>query len=151
VSGRGYPSTYLPRGAAKRARAGQYEAPVRELLRRWAARVRDDLGLLNLAEHIDLVAQDMRFTADPFVYFIECGESGPIKIGLSYDVKQRLRDLQPANPHELRLLARMPGGAPLEESLHYTLRHANIRSEWFAPVKELATLIQLAKSFEGAT
>ena len=72
-------------------------------------------------------------------YFIE-DETGPIKIGISYDAVHRLETLQLANPRRLKLLGYLP--ANREEILHTQFAHARIRGEWFHPIPELLHYIK---------
>lgn len=65
------------------------------------------------------------------VYFIEAGDGGPIKIGLSLDVAARLVTLQASNPLPLRLLATMPGDHGIERELHRRFKGERLNGEWF--------------------
>jgi hypothetical protein len=65
------------------------------------------------------------------VYFIEAGEGGPIKIGVAADVNARLRDLQVANPVDLKLIVSIPGGYDEERALHQQFRTERVSGEWF--------------------
>lgn len=75
------------------------------------------------------------------IYFIQCGKNGPIKIGVSEDPIERLRQLQTANPYELKLLwvhdPKKLGDEITEQGLHAELEHENIRGEWFRPGKDV--------------
>lgn len=75
-----------------------------------------------------------------FVYFIQRGEDGPIKIGVSVDVAGRLRTLRAASQEPLVLLGTLPGGAGLEQALHDRFRDQRVRGEWFRPSPELLRL-----------
>lgn len=69
-----------------------------------------------------------------FVYFVQCGEAGgPIKIGVTQDVDQRLSRLQVGCPIELTLLASIyvDDGEKLEADLHRRFATSRIRGEWF--------------------
>ena len=63
------------------------------------------------------------------VYFIRCGDY--VKIGRSTNVRARLSELQTGNPYDLRLLATIPGGYPLESSLRSRFSGEHHRGEWF--------------------
>jgi hypothetical protein len=69
------------------------------------------------------------------IYFIQAGKAGPIKIGYSDKVANRLRDLQTSSPAELRLLNVRPGNYQLEHALQIRLKRYCIRNEWFRPVE----------------
>ena len=72
-----------------------------------------------------------------YVYFIQAGDGGPIKIGSATDVEQRMSDLQVGSAQELRLLAKVPGGYRREGELHDFLSKHHIRGEWFQPHEEV--------------
>lgn len=72
-----------------------------------------------------------------FVYFIQADGGGPIKIGCSSNVEQRLADLQKSSPVTLRCLFRAPGGFEIERELHGMFRRHRRHGEWFADAPEL--------------
>lgn len=68
------------------------------------------------------------------LYFIQDGDDGPVKIGLSTQPAKRLSYLQVGNPRTLRLIACWPDSDPDEErELHDFLRGERISGEWFHP------------------
>lgn len=66
-----------------------------------------------------------------FVYFIQAGDGGPVKIGIASDPEKRLAEMQVGNHVELILLAVRPGSADLERRIHARLLPGLIRGEWF--------------------
>jgi hypothetical protein len=76
------------------------------------------------------------------VYMIQTGDDGPVKIGLTRDVRRRLETLQISSPTRLRLLALFEGSRELECELHRRFAAARIKGEWFKPIPEL---IEFAK------
>jgi hypothetical protein len=66
-----------------------------------------------------------------FVYFIQSGTSGPVKIGLSKVPAQRVSKLQTGNPRKLILRHVIPGDRGVEDQLHDRFKAARIRGEWF--------------------
>ena len=64
-----------------------------------------------------------------FIYVIRCGSFS--KIGYSKNPKQRLRELQCANPFPLELAGTIPGSLATESKLHTEYRHKHVRNEWF--------------------
>ncbi len=76
-----------------------------------------------------------------YVYFIQVGTGGPIKIGFSQDPTQRLASIQHHHPTELRLLAIMSGGLAEELELHRRFAPHRLRGEWFAPAHELVAFV----------
>jgi hypothetical protein len=75
-----------------------------------------------------------------FVYFIQSGDRGAIKIGYSRRAGVRLSQLQAGSPVRLYLLCAIPGGPALERCLHSGLRRHRIRGEWFRPHAEVTGL-----------
>lgn len=71
--------------------------------------------------------------SDSFVYFIQQGRAGPIKIGRSRDPIRRLRQLQTAHSEPLRLLHAEPGDPQDETQAHELFAEARIAGEWFRP------------------
>lgn len=78
-----------------------------------------------------------------YVYFIENGRGGPIKIGYSEsnNIKKRLVELQPYNPALLTLMCFIKGTRELEAYYHKKFAKYNIRGEWFERNDELDKLI----------
>lgn len=72
-----------------------------------------------------------RLAAPSFVYFIQDGRDGPVKIGYSSDPERRLAQLQTGNPRALELRHVIPGDRVLESDFHRRFEPARIRNEWF--------------------
>ena len=87
------------------------------------------------------------------IYFIQCGENGPIKIGQSDNPKERLEQLQTGSPYKLKLLWVYKGDQFTEQEIQdkFTLLH--IRGEWFKPSKDIFNFIehQLVNNYEIET
>ena len=81
-------------------------------------------------------------TLPGFVYFVQSGDGGPIKIGLSCPQGwlTRLSHMQTGNPAELRLLRTVRGDKSVEAKLHKQFKDSRIRGEWFEPTPELLAL-----------
>jgi hypothetical protein len=79
-----------------------------------------------------------------FVYFIQDGEEGPVKIGLSKSPEQRLPKLQTGNPRELFLRHVIPGDLKIERGLHTRFAQARIRREWFGGPEYLPIILAFA-------
>ncbi len=78
------------------------------------------------------------------VYFIQQrvdGGDGPIKIGVSADVADRVSKLQVGCAYPLVLLATMKGDDTTEYNLHTRFASARLSGEWFRPVPELLAFI----------
>jgi hypothetical protein len=74
-------------------------------------------------------------------YFIG-GVDGPIKIGFSVSVKDRLRNIQTCSPVELCLLAKAPGGRHRESAYHYQFQDHRLHGEWFERCDEIEAEIR---------
>jgi hypothetical protein len=85
-----------------------------------------------------------------FVYFIQAGCGGPIKIGTSRNPSRRFAQLQTASPTQLIPLGLMMGGVKLERALHAAvddvLPAARLNGEWFTPLPGLLDFIRAAVS-----
>lgn len=76
-----------------------------------------------------------------FVYLIQEGDDGPIKIGAAHDPQKRAAMLQCGNPRELRIARLLLGDSETEHHLHAFWRpSAHIRGEWFGQGHEQAIL-----------
>lgn len=72
-----------------------------------------------------------------------------VKIGISIHVKQRLSNLQAANPHDILTLVFHAWGTPqlirdAERLAHKKLAVHSIRNEWFSTTPEEATRVVIA-------
>lgn len=75
--------------------------------------------------------EEERRNSASLVYFIQSGDTGPIKIGRTQNLTQRMQVLQTASAEPLHLLAAVPGGVKYEKWFHEKLRPYHIRGEWF--------------------
>lgn len=80
------------------------------------------------------------------VYFIQAVSGGPIKIGTSSDVEQRLSTLQCASPVKLRIIGLISGGIHHEAALHRRLAVHRLHGEWFADAPEVLAAVAEALS-----
>lgn len=76
-----------------------------------------------------------------FVYFIQAGGRGPIKIGLSDNPRDRLSSLQVAHYVRLTLRAIYPGTHDDERAAHQEASAEHILGEWHRPVGAVPRLI----------
>jgi hypothetical protein len=90
------------------------------------------------------------------VYFIRA-ESGPIKIGFTFDFPRRFLNLQNSNHERLYPIAVFVADSGLERRLKFMFKRFNIRGEWFsdAPhirreIDELKKTIRQAVDFDEA-
>lgn len=81
-----------------------------------------------------------------YVYFIECGPRGPIKIGHAAHPGQRLAGLQGSNPIPLRIVRLLYGGRERERILHKKFAKTRLNGEWFRRTKRLLAYIATAEA-----
>ena len=76
------------------------------------------------------------------MYFIRCGEDGPIKIGLVKDgnISRRLSALQGGNHRPLVVIAYTHGTRATELALHRQFAAVRVVNEWFDATPELLAL-----------
>jgi len=77
-----------------------------------------------------------------WVYFFQQGQTGPIKIGFTTNLLERMESLQIASPHELRCLCNMRAFPHEEREIHARFRKHRIRGEWFDPCPELLAFME---------
>ena len=76
------------------------------------------------------------------IYFIQCGDGGPIKIGSTNSAPHaRMSHFQLGCAYELRLLGAVEGHGIYESALHELHLEGHIRGEWFRPSAALMTTI----------
>ena len=76
------------------------------------------------------------------IYFVQCGKNGPIKIGCTGNVEERIAQMQTCCPYELRLLWQIQGDKNDEAEIHERWKHERIRGEWFRPSRKLLVFIE---------
>jgi hypothetical protein len=90
-----------------------------------------------------------------FVYVIGESESGPVKIGRTKSLEQRLASLQVGNHRRLQVLAssNCPRPASVEASLHDRFRSKRLTGEWFSVDAATAAnaLAELTHANQAAT
>jgi hypothetical protein len=79
-----------------------------------------------------------------FVYFLQSGSTGPIKIGIATSPENRKKELQTAHAEELRTLLILPGDRKTETHYHERFAPFRLRGEWFVPDAALLTFIEEA-------
>lgn len=77
-----------------------------------------------------------------YVYFIQAGITGPIKIGNSKNPRGRLTEIQINHYETLTLLGFVAHTEMLEHQIHNAVKGHRIRGEWFSPAKEILDLIE---------
>jgi hypothetical protein len=77
-----------------------------------------------------------------WVYFVQSGDAGPIKIGFAFDIEKRLAQLQVGNPETLHLRGAYRGTIDAEVDEHERFDASRLRGEWFHPTSELLVFIE---------
>lgn len=84
-----------------------------------------------------------------FVYVIQQGPDGPIKLGCAVDPGARLASMQSGNPDKLALLGVCRGNRGVERMLLTTFIRHRIRGEWFSPAREILDFAETLPSWES--
>lgn len=85
--------------------------------------------------------EDVAFTTgQPYTYFVQVGENGPIKIGWTKNLLVRLRTFATMLPVPLRLLGVIPDD--VEDWCHKRFAPFRVDGEWFAPMPALLEFIR---------
>ena len=98
-------------------------------------------------EHESYISIYSQKDISEWVYFVEMGDGGPIKIGKAIDIKKRILGLQTGSPYKIRLLGAepnayrsTPGSSPTladimiptkEKELHSMFGCHRLEGEWF--------------------
>ena len=83
-----------------------------------------------------------------YIYFIQAGYTGPIKIGYARNVEKRRDTMQTGNHMELKLLAKLgpysdTQARHFERTLHKKFKRKHIRGEWFDKSINLQSVAEL--------
>ena len=86
-----------------------------------------------------------------FVYFVQAGTTGPIKIGFTkQDPARRIRAIQDLSPHRLRWIGLLGCRASREREIHKRFAAEALRGEWFRATSRLLAFIEAeCPSFQG--
>lgn len=84
-------------------------------------------------------------TTGNVVYLARQGEDGPIKIGESYDVTGRVRNLSYGSSRALELLDTIPGDRSLEMGIQAHFKNSRIDGEWFSPSDALVLFVIMVR------
>ena len=80
-------------------------------------------------------------TNKTIIYFIQQGNGGSIKIGISSNIEKRLASLQTGSPYKLKVLLTIKGSEKLEKEIHSKFAEYRLSGEWFKPVKQITDYI----------
>jgi hypothetical protein len=78
-----------------------------------------------------------------WVYFVQMGDEGPVKIGTSVDVLKRVVGLSTASPYPLYIRAVTPGYVNVERAYHDRFADHRLSGEWFEPAPQILDTAQL--------
>lgn len=81
-------------------------------------------------------------TSGGWVYFVEAVGVGRIKIGVTTNLSERLRDLSNSSPVRLRLLGVVRGDRRFESILHAKFARHRLHGEWFSSAPDILTYIR---------
>lgn len=84
------------------------------------------------------------------VYFLRENGVGAIKIGITGNLKARLRSMRSNTPHEITVLGSAHANERFEGQLQRKFAYVRIRGEWFRPVEELLKYIEELTGFDLA-
>ena len=83
---------------------------------------------------------------EKYIYFVQQGLNGNIKIGYSSDLDSRIKALQTASPEKLRLLHKIPVESQEEETrIHNMFKDKQKTGEWFEYCSEIISFIEQDK------
>lgn len=87
------------------------------------------------------------------IYAIQCGESGPIKIGRARNVRKRLTGLQISHFEKLHVRATLETLDDVGKELELHKRYAadRIRGEWFKPSPDVLAMVEQLKNTKPDT
>ena len=77
-----------------------------------------------------------------WIYFVQAGPDGPIKIGWTVDPQMRLAQLQTGSHIRLFILGAIEGSSAGESALQRQWSEYRIRGEWFEPTPEIIEFVK---------
>lgn len=83
-----------------------------------------------------------------WIYFVQAGAGGPIKIGWTVDPQKRLEQLQTGSHIRLFILGAIEGSTAGESTLHKRWSEYRIRGEWFEAAPEIIDFV-MANRHQG--
>ena len=84
------------------------------------------------------------------IYFLRATDGGPIKIGTSIQLTERLKVLSKETGQDLEVLAVVDGGRGEEQALHGRFSHLRVVNEWFEPGDDLlGFIVQEGRAWDG--
>lgn len=87
-----------------------------------------------------------------YIYFIQMGDDGPIKIGFAKDTAnlcKRLNTMQIGNPTPLFLRGVLRGPQSMEKKVHQSVWQHRLRGEWFASADDIDAVLERCEPVDG--
>lgn len=78
---------------------------------------------------------------ETIIYFVQSEVGGPIKIGRTDDMAQRMSNLSVGRPDKLKALAAVPWTLLDERQVHQKFSHLREKGEWFSATEELLAFV----------
>jgi Meiotically Up-regulated Gene 113 (MUG113) protein len=89
-----------------------------------------------------------------WLYIIQSGDYGPVKVGITKDPDKRLKALQTANSEELRLIGinllpskSLKDALEIEKNVHDILREHRMAGEWFQYEKKVIRMVKVSQRY----
>lgn len=105
--------------------------------RRVTERIREAVRDLNVAAALKANTKVKPRAKTQYLYLMQSGINGPVKVGVANDVEARRRQLQTGNPFRVRVITVIPDAAQREFELHDLFGHFRLEGEWFEPIQEI--------------
>jgi hypothetical protein len=86
-----------------------------------------------------------------YVYFVQVGSRGDIKIGYSTNIMKRMNSLSSSMPENIKLLGYITGDLNREKELHKMFRILNVKGEWFRCDKSIIEYLNLVNEMRMQT
>ena len=96
----------------------------------------------------NLIIDHFGLTGTGYIYLVQAGYTGPIKIGLAKNVNKRMAELQVGNHMDLKLIAAIGPfnrsiAEQIEKQLHKKFKHKHVRGEWFSRTIDLSAIKEI--------
>lgn len=132
-----------------RVRIDQIEQETKSLCAKMQALVGSYCSVLNENSKLKVEIENLNDKRDranslnkkSVVYFVQFGNSGPIKIGSTSTLKSRLAQLGSSTAQQIVLLGYLQGSVREEKSLHRRFQHLLLYGELFSPSEEILSFI----------
>ena len=114
--------------------------------RRVTERIREAVRELNVTAALKAKTKAKPQTKTQYLYLMQSGINGPVKVGVASDVEARRRQLQTGNPFHISIISTIPDAAQREFELHDLFGHFRLEGEWFEPIQEIFDWFKIQES-----